>query len=120
MPTIRYTLRFKVDQTTVELANWVRSKMGDQLTLRDCLMVARALKNGEDWEPEFHLLQDPEAVGPCEFDITPDPDDSWAIRAKEQSKLWELCERGAAGDAEAAIAWCKAELEGKVSHGAIG
>lgn len=39
---------------------------------------------------------------------------------KQQSEYFALRDRGAAGDAEAAIAYCKLEAAGKVSHAAMG
>jgi hypothetical protein len=37
-----------------------------------------------------------------------------------QDEYFALRDRGAAGDAEAAIAYCKLEMQGLVSHGAYG
>jgi hypothetical protein len=39
---------------------------------------------------------------------------------KEQEEYFTLCKRGAAGDAEAAIAYCKLEVTGIVKHGGMG
>ena len=39
---------------------------------------------------------------------------------KQQREYFDLRDRGAAGDVESAIAYCKLEVEGKVSHAAMG
>lgn len=39
---------------------------------------------------------------------------------KQQNEYFALRDRGAAGDVEAAIAYCKLEAAGKVSHAAMG
>lgn len=120
MPSIRYTIRLKDEHTAVEIAEWVRRKMGHEFSSRDCLMVARALKNGEGWEPPYYSIKHPQTPGPCEFVLTPDPENAWEVREHEQDCLWELARKGAEGDAEAAIAFCKAELNGELHHGAYG
>ena len=47
-------------------------------------------------------------------------EDPYTAFFKEQQDYYQLCVRGAAGDAEAAIAYCKLEVEGKISHGPMG
>ena len=44
----------------------------------------------------------------------------YAEHFREQSEYYALRDRGAAGDVEAAIAYCKLEVQGLVSHGAMG
>lgn len=47
-------------------------------------------------------------------------EDPYVEHFRIQSEYAKLCELGAAGDAEAAIAYCKLEMQGLVSHGAYG
>jgi hypothetical protein len=44
----------------------------------------------------------------------------WVKHMKEQEEYFALCKRGAAGDVEAAIAYCKLEVAGTVKHGGMG
>lgn len=76
---------------------------------------------GEGWEPLYwavaHQLQTMKGQ-PWTYTFTtpPNPYD-------EQIRVWkeqrELLEKAAAGDAEAAIAYCKLELSGGINHGCM-
>lgn len=109
MKNIRYTLADR-SISVFELARWVLSKVGSQYSSKDALMVARELLNGNGWEPIYNVLQDPEGPGPCYF-IVSDPEDPYRVLLAEAKRLQEMLEKGAAGDAEVAIAYCKMVLE---------
>ena len=116
----------------VELANWVRHATPHLITnAKDALAVAACLIKGEKWEPEFYMLADNlkqaygtyiKEVNPfCNVTIVDVPEDNQYTRHfATQKGYYDLMCKGAAGDAEAAIAYCKLELSGDVSHGAMG
>lgn len=116
MTEIRYTLDPKSTISTIALSAWVRLKMGTGYSATNCLTVARCLKSGQGWEPPYCAMFEPEAPGPCEFVVT-EPVNEYAEYQNKQQALYDLKVRGASGDAEAAIAYCKADLDGKVNHG---
>ena len=68
-----------------------------------------------------HLsIEDKDAAGDiCTFEeiLWENP---YVKHMKEQEEYFALCKRGAAGDAEAAIAYCKLEVTGIVKHGGMG
>lgn len=93
--------------TVAVLARWVRGKTMDQLTLPDALCIARSLLRGESWRP---LTVSNFAPGPChmETEYVKDPYTlNYERRAVEYADGVELALRGAAGDADAAIEFCK-------------
>lgn len=94
--------------------NWhIRPTASELMYIVDCIL------KGETWRPDYALI-DRKAyeLSPyfnVEFVKIEDP---WAERIALQESYWELCRKGAAGDAEAAMAFCKLEMENKVNHGA--
>lgn len=116
MTEIRYTLDPQKTINTIALASWVRLKMGTGYSATNCLTVARYLQSGQGWEPPYCVLFEPQAPGPCEFVVT-EPVNEYTEYYNKQQALFDLKVRGAAGDVEAAIAYCKADLDGKVNHG---
>jgi hypothetical protein len=118
MPKYTYTLQ---DQSvaSLPLALWVKRKTRGTLHARIVLDITRSLQAGKPWCPGVGIVEDPEDGGMfCSVEIEGDVDPY-----KEMFSKWDehqaLLERGAAGDAEAAIAYCKLELNHEVSHGAF-
>lgn len=90
-----------------EVARWVRIKTMDQLSLPDSLCIARSLLKGESWRPLSVSNFDP---GPCHMETkyVKDPYTlNYEQRVAEYADGVELALRGAAGDTEAAIEFCK-------------
>lgn len=111
------------------IIKWVQSIVKyPKLTVYDAKPFAEILKAGGCWHPELSTLDIAvpfygefrlcEQMGPCLVKVEVEESDFEKDR-KIQAEYWELCRRGAEGDAEAAIAFCKAEMEGKVNHGAF-
>ena len=114
LTTIRYKIRSKNAQTIPELALWVKNKIGHHHEgIHVYLGIARNLLNGEVWEKEYCLLKNPEADGPCEFTVS-EPVNENVVYFNKQQEFKALLKRGAAGDSEAAIEYCKAMLAGEV------
>lgn len=120
----------KLTDETASLATivkWVQALVKwPNLSVYDAKPFADILKSGEVWQPDIGNLNLPnthqgtlefhEQMGICKVDIVIG-ESRFEEQRNVQQGYWDLCERGAAGDAEAAIAFCKAENEGKVSHG---
>jgi hypothetical protein len=111
------------------ILKWVQSIVKyPKLSVYDAKPFAEILKAGECWHPELNTLDIMvplygefrlcEQMGPCLVKVEVEESDFEKDR-KIQAEYWELCRRGAEGDAEAAIAFCKAEMANKVSHGAF-
>lgn len=116
MPELCYTLTDK-SVSSIDLAKWVRDRMGDELMLNECLVIARALQRGETWRPPYYAVRDRDVVGPCAMTTTyPDDPHREARRLSEEREqaIWGLQRKGATGDAEAAIAFCKAITDGEL------
>jgi hypothetical protein len=111
--------------TAVQIAQWVRDVCPDQYTSADAMMIARYLLHGETWRPEYATF-DFSRVGTdelcmIEIDTSYDDYDEELRTAREkQASYYELLKRGAEGDTDAAIAYCKLELDGLVNHSACG
>jgi len=109
----------KVDANRMSLAKWARSLRCRPInSLPLALAFADDLLRGGQFE--LYLTAAEKAAGEawCNIEKVVYVDPYAADRA-EQARYYELRDKGAAGDAEAAIAYCKLELEGKVSHGAM-
>jgi hypothetical protein len=111
------------------IIKWVQSIVKyPKLTVYDAKPFAEILKAGGCWNPELNALDIMvplygefrlcEQMGPCLVKVEVEESDFEKDR-KIQAEYWELCRRGAEGDAEAAIAFCRAEMANKVSHGAF-
>jgi hypothetical protein len=110
----------KVGANRVMLAKWlinVRSLSAPNANR--ALLIADELIDGRTYE--LYLSAEEKAAGEAWCNIEKVVyDNPYAAHFKEQNGYYELRDKGAAGDAEAAIAYCKLELEGLVSHGAMG
>ena len=117
MPTLRYTL----DDTAItasELGRWVWERMGRKLPSRECLAIARSLLDGGVWEPQSHSISDRESAGPCSYTIIPDPDpelEAFLERKRQWADNAVLLNKAVAGDAEAAITYCRKIASGEIN-----
>ena len=112
------------------IVKWVQSIVKwPALTVYQAKPYADILKSGEVWHPELDTLHLPnpmsgafelhEQMGICWVDVVIEESD-FEKNQKIQQGYWDLCRRGAEGDAQAAIEFCKAEMAHKVNHGAMG
>lgn len=110
------------------IIKWVQSIVKyPKLTVYDTKPFAEILKAGGCWHPELNTLDIMvplhgefrlcKQMGPCLVKVEVEESD-FEKDCKIQAEYWELCRRGAEGDADAAIAFCKAEMTNKVSRGA--
>ena len=127
------TVNIKLTDESASLATiikWVQEMVKwPKLSVYDAKPFAEILKSGEVWHPELNTMHLPdimfghleyhEQMGICFVDVIVEESD-FEKHQKIQKGFWDLCKRGAEGDAEAAIAFCKAEMENKVSRGAMG
>ncbi len=116
-----YTLTATNEATAVSLVKFVRSVLwrGDTMLLNDALVVARSIQAGSYTMDAalFNCDLESNDLVHVEKHVVENP---WTAHFNYAHECFELMERGAAGDAEAAIAYCKRELEGKVPHGPMG
>lgn len=100
------------------LAKWLLTLPGAR-SVPVALNTAGSLLRG--CELKMHLsAEEKDAAGDiCAFEeiVWENP---WVKHMKEQEEYFALCKRGAAGDVEAAIAYCKLEVTGIVKHGGMG
>jgi hypothetical protein len=116
---MNYTLTIGQNFNRIEFAKWV-------LTLQyyqNNKSVPWSLKMADDliggWGLQFYLTQEEKAAGESFCNVTEvvyiDP---YAAERKIQAEYFALRDRGAAGDIEAAIAYCKLEVQGLPNHSA--
>ncbi len=107
--------------SSVKVAHWLshHSKINthSELSLKEWVAMAKKAVDGETLkfeelisDNEFFNVQIVEELSEDEM-----ADKSWRL---EQQKYWELLEEGKNGNAQAAIEFCKAVAEHKVSFGA--
>ena len=104
----------------IDLARWLRA-FGSLVdtTLPRSLETADDLLAGNDIE----RFIDDVLVAAAPKGVALDPvvyENPYAAHFKQQEEYLALRDKGAGGDAEAAIAYCKLEAEGIVSHNAFG
>jgi hypothetical protein len=116
MPKYTYTLQ---DRTVpnIDLALWVKFKTRNTLNAKIVLSIVRGLKADTPWCPGVGIVDDPEDAGPfCSVLIEHEPNQYEAL-FRQWDEHAALLDRAVAGDAEAAIEYCKLEKAGKVYHG---
>lgn len=116
-----YTIKAKPQSNRVALAQWVRRLRvcNGHMTLPRALQTADDMLQGQTFE--WYLFPDEIDLGKFLCDIVEVPyENPYQTHFDEQKEYAKLLEKGAAGDTDAAIAYCKLEMEGKVSHGAFG
>jgi hypothetical protein len=123
------TVRITLDDTSItaaQLAGWVRDVAPDKYTLTEAMYIARCMIRGEGWEPPYwnvayqlKTMKD----HPCSYTITT-PVNDMAIQHEKRSRMYtegeELARRGAEGDAEAAIEFCKRFKAGDMANWCMG
>ena len=109
---------------------WVQSmiRWPENISVYEAKPFADILKAGGEWHPPLDKLKLPnplygtleihEQMGICWIDVVVEESDFEKDR-KIQQGYWELCKKGAEGDAQAAIEYCKAEMANKVNHGGV-
>lgn len=113
------------DTPRVEALAWIRKVLGDMLPgtpLKTAVNLTDVLLHGDEWVAgRYHYWKNISLNSPpfVKFEFV-EPVCPYKAHWDRQSAYFELRDKGAAGDVEAAIAYCKAEQEGKVSHGAMG
>lgn len=103
----------------IEITRWVRSNSKLNMSLKDALHVADSLLRGETWKTQIDLLLDGFKERNFIFNIQSIAEESEDTHFQVQEKYWDLCRRGAEGDAVAAIEFCKLEMAGQIRHGAF-
>lgn len=114
------------NQTDTQIALGLFKTMSGQISRFYALQFARRLRTESvqfGTESVFLTLKAARANGlipswlVAEFD-EPGDENMWEARARRQDAWQKLLKDGAAGNTEAAIAYCKAELAGEIGHGA--
>lgn len=116
--TSTVTLRDPI--SALDLAKWVR-KARPSCELKDALEIARNLIKGESWVVQDCVLA---KDGPCtvlvENYVGGYPTVDYTAFFAQQEEYHKLLERAVQGDAEAALAYCRLEFDGKINHAAMG
>lgn len=104
------------------ILQWLRDIYKLPLTVYQAIPIINLLKaeNGV-WSPDLYDLNRKTNIEGdiCDINVVLG-DSDFEIFYKKQQEYFKLLELGAAGDAEAAIAYCKAELAHLIAHGPIG
>jgi hypothetical protein len=119
MRSITFTLIDK-NINTIELASWVKELRHPALSsmrAQEALDIARDLKGGKTWGPSYTtIFFQPRAPSPCSALIKdPEQDEQDANFARDMMHAG-LLKRGASGDAEAAIEYCRLLSIGAVNN----
>lgn len=105
----------------VGLAKWLLSlpSFDGSRSVPKALDMADHLLSGGEFIRHLSVEEKDAAGDICTFEeiLWENP---YVKHMKEQEEYFALCKRGAAGDAEAAIAYCKLEVTGTVKHGGMG
>ena len=68
--TYRYVNRKGIPPSVSQLAEWVAEKDHmAQWSKDEHHAIARLLLIGGEWKPAYVLLRNPEALGPCDFEL---------------------------------------------------
>jgi hypothetical protein len=106
------------------LIKWIRRiflKINPVSTLNDAVLLSDFLLLGDIWISDQYWFWNSSKDDLPEFINIEliEPVNESTVFFREQEKYYELLKLGASGNVEAAIAYCKAELEDKISHGAF-
>lgn len=118
---MKYKITVSKDFDRLKFAKWALKLkyFSHAMSVPIALKMADDLMRGCEFEE--YLSNEEKIAGDAVCTITEivyvDP---YTEHFKVQSEYFALRDRGAAGDAEAAIAYCKLEVQGLVSHGAMG
>lgn len=115
---VEITLKDKT-VTPIELTKWLRKVWkSESSTPVNCMYIANCLIAGETWRPPYRDISKADDFEYVNFTVPESEfDKNDRLHREQQKEYWELCRRGSEGDAEAAIAFCKLELDGKIAHG---
>lgn len=108
----------------ISLSRWVRYVCRDA-SIADALLASDVLRSGGTWSPSYDSFDRFRAKEDSEFAIITitSPFDAmnreYAEQAAKMQEYGDLLIRGANGDVEAAIAYCKLELAGEICHAAF-
>ena len=104
----------------IGVAKWILSNTTLTTSAKDAMYITDCMLRGETWRPNYFSMK--RGFETCElFNVKiEEPVNPYAEHMRIQQGYYDLCRRGAEGDVEAALAYCKLEIEGKVSHGAMG
>jgi hypothetical protein len=117
-PTIKFRYNHGEKYTVVEIAKRVRL-LSKHLMLAEVMAIARDLKEGREWEPEYAMISTWDGIGMLQME-TKQPPNPYLAQIQRWKDQRELLEAGAAGDVQAAIRYCQMELNNEISHGAMG
>ena len=113
---MEYKVKAKPNATRVEIASWIH-----ELLMQHSSNVVKALRMADDLRAgiaqRMYLTAEEVTRGDqlLDFEEVQYVDPHAAYRAEQQSYA-TMRDAGAAGDAGAAIAYCKLEAEGKINH----
>lgn len=120
---MKLTIKLKHSVDRLVLLRWIRNahtQWRRVIALSKCMELANSLIAGTEWVPDerligtiYHFRENIPDFIDANFVIPVDPDIEYR---QNVARLYSLLEKGAAGDTEAAIAYCKAELAGEVNH----
>lgn len=116
----RLEITAKENISAVAIAKWIRSQTS--YALRDALSLADRMVKGETWHVEdIKATKSDNPYVNIEVIWCPSGDElRYEERRKERQRQNALLEKGASGDAAAAIEYCKLEQDGKIPHGPCG
>lgn len=106
----------------LDLARWIYSLRWFRNDGRNLLQAMHCADDILNWTVhEWYLTAEEVAMGNALCTIEEIVDENpYVEHYREQEEYHALMLKGAAGDADAAIAYCKLEAEYKVSHAAMG
>lgn len=111
-----------IKDTTVsrkDLVLWLKTVLRP-IPLKELMCMADKLLANAVLSPSIDILNKLESLSDvCDIVVT-FPPNPYQEYAKLRESQYQLMLKGAAGDAEAAIAYCKMEAAGEVGHGAMG
>ena len=103
------------------LAKWVRKALyNEPNSIAKALMIARTMVFGESWSPDMYLESlvppPPDTVVVTKVEVLEEHDIRRAEHLAKIKSQKNLLQRAVAGDAEAAIEYCKLAAAGKIIH----
>lgn len=116
-----YTITSKPEASAIELVKYLRTIMwrGDVMTTGDILQVARSLQQ-TSLTVETGMVRCDLETNELVTVVATARENPYTAAYRRMAEGYELLKRGAAGDVEAALLYCKMELAGEIIHGPIG
>lgn len=108
----------------VDVARLIRNVSRKHISVADSLLIARSIRTApvkfEDdsryWD--FKFASDKGLLPTWLIAEFEEPYNEYLVFAKRQKAFYDMLKAG--GDGDAAVAYCKAELAGEISHGVMG